>query len=60
MQAGAYQNAAWVVGVAKAGTEEGVEQIGGSCVIAPSGEIASAPGEGTAVTLWLPRAAPRG
>lgn len=39
MQAGAYQNALWAVGVAKAGIEAGVEQIGGSCVIAPSGEI---------------------
>lgn len=39
MQAGAYQNALWVVGVAKAGVEAGVEQIGGSCFIAPSGEI---------------------
>ena len=39
MQAGAYQNGCWVVGVAKAGTEEGVEQIGGSCIIAPTGEI---------------------
>jgi len=39
MQAGAYQNAAWVVGVAKAGLEEGVYQIGGSCIIAPTGEI---------------------
>jgi predicted amidohydrolase len=39
MQAGAYQNGTWVVGVAKAGTEEGVEQIGQSAVIAPSGEI---------------------
>jgi len=39
MQAGAYQNACWVVGVAKAGVEEGVDQIGQSCVIAPSGEI---------------------
>ncbi|MBT4496867.1 MAG: N-carbamoyl-D-amino-acid hydrolase, partial [Gemmatimonadetes bacterium] len=36
MQAGAYQNATWVVGVAKAGIEEGVEQIGQSCIIAPS------------------------
>jgi N-carbamoyl-D-amino-acid hydrolase len=41
MQAGAYQNATWVVGVAKAGCEEGVEMIGGSCIIAPSGEIAA-------------------
>ena len=39
MQAGAYQNATWVVGVAKAGVEEGVSQIGQSCIIAPSGEI---------------------
>ena len=39
MQAGAYQNSTWVVGVAKAGFEEGVLQIGGSCIIAPSGEI---------------------
>jgi predicted amidohydrolase len=39
MQAGAYQNGTFVVGVAKAGVEEGVDQIGQSCVIAPSGEI---------------------
>ncbi|MBG6215825.1 putative amidohydrolase [Arthrobacter sp. CAN_A6] len=39
MQAGAYQNSMWVIGTAKAGTEEGVNQIGGSAVIAPSGEI---------------------
>jgi N-carbamoyl-D-amino-acid hydrolase len=39
MQAGAYQNATWVVGVAKCGVEEGVEMIGGSAIIAPSGEI---------------------
>ena len=39
MQAGAYQNATWVVGVAKAGVEEGVDQIGQSCIIAPSGEV---------------------
>lgn len=39
MQAGAYQNGTWVVGVAKAGREEGCEMIGGSCIIAPSGEI---------------------
>ena len=34
MQAGAYQNGTWVVGVAKAGIEEGVDQIGGSCIVA--------------------------
>ncbi|GAB7541594.1 N-carbamoyl-D-amino-acid hydrolase [Cupriavidus sp. 8B] len=39
MQAGAYQNGTWVVGVAKAGMEEGVDGIGGSCIIAPSGEV---------------------
>jgi hypothetical protein len=41
MQAGAYQNATWVVGVAKAGREEGCDLIGGSCIIAPTGEIAA-------------------
>jgi predicted amidohydrolase len=39
MQAGAYQNATWVVGVAKAGVEEGVDQIAGSVIVAPTGEI---------------------
>ena len=39
MQAGAYQNSTWVVGVAKAGMEEGVGMIGGSCIVQPSGEI---------------------
>ena len=39
MQSGAYQNGTWVVGVAKAGNEEGVPMIGGSQIIAPSGEI---------------------
>jgi len=42
MQAGAYQNGSFVVGVAKAGVEEGVDQIGGSCIVAPSGEIVAA------------------
>ncbi len=41
MQAGAYQNGTWVVGVAKAGIEEGCELIGDSCIIAPTGEIAA-------------------
>jgi predicted amidohydrolase len=39
MQAGAYQNATWVVGVAKAGCEEGCDLLGQSSIIAPSGEI---------------------
>ena len=39
MQAGAYQNATWVVGVAKCGREESCDLIGQSAIIAPSGEI---------------------
>lgn len=39
MQAGAYSNGCWVVGVAKAGVEEGVSQIGQTSIIAPSGEV---------------------
>ena len=39
MQAGAYQNATWVVGTAKCGTEEGSKMVGESAIIAPSGEI---------------------
>ncbi len=39
MQAGAYQNGSWVVGVAKAGCEEGVDMMGGSAIVTPNGEI---------------------
>ena len=39
MQSGAYQNSTWVVGVAKAGNEDGNDLMGGSVIIAPSGEI---------------------
>jgi predicted amidohydrolase len=39
MQAGAYQNATWVIGTAKCGTEEGSEMLGQSVIVAPSGEI---------------------
>lgn len=39
MQAGAYQNGMWVVGVAKAGKEEGCDLLGQSCIIGPTGEI---------------------
>ena len=39
MQSGAYQNGLWVVGVAKAGREEGCDLIGQSCIVAPTGEI---------------------
>jgi len=42
MQSGAYQNGTWVVGVAKAGCEEDVDQIGNSIIVAPSGEIVAA------------------
>jgi predicted amidohydrolase len=41
MQAGAYQNGTWVVGVAKCGREEGCDLLGQSAIIAPSGEIAA-------------------
>ncbi len=39
MQAGAYQNSTWVIGVAKAGDEDGFPLMGGSAIVAPSGEI---------------------
>jgi predicted amidohydrolase len=39
MQAGAYQNACWVVGVAKAGDEDGHDLMAGTCIINPDGEI---------------------
>ena len=39
MQAGAYQNGTWVVGVAKGGVEEGVDSLAQSCIVAPSGQI---------------------
>ena len=39
MQAGAYQNATWVVGVAKCGVEEGCEMIGNSSIVAPTGQV---------------------
>jgi predicted amidohydrolase len=41
MQANAYQNGTWVVATAKAGKEDGFGMIGGSCIIAPTGEIAA-------------------
>ncbi|WP_404297432.1 N-carbamoyl-D-amino-acid hydrolase [Halomonas sp.] len=44
MQAGAYQNGMWVVGVAKAGREEGCDLLGQSCIIAPTGEIVAMAG----------------
>ncbi|WP_146589293.1 N-carbamoyl-D-amino-acid hydrolase [Puniceibacterium confluentis] len=39
LQAGAYANGMWVIGVAKAGVEEGCDLIGGSAIVAPTGEI---------------------
>jgi len=39
LQAAAYQNGTWIVGVAKAGREEKCDLIGGTCIIAPTGEI---------------------
>lgn len=39
MQAAAYQNGCWVIATAKAGTEEGCEMMGHSCVISPCGEV---------------------
>ena len=41
MQAGAYQNGTWAIGTAKAGMEGGVDMMAGSCIIAPTGEIAA-------------------
>jgi predicted amidohydrolase len=39
VQSGAYQNATWVVAVAKAGIEDGFPLIGGSLIVDPNGEI---------------------
>ncbi len=50
LQANAYQNAAWVLAAAKAGREDGFGMIGGSVIVAPTGEItARAVGEGDEV-----------
>ena len=39
VQSGAYQNGTWVIAVAKAGVEEGCMLTGGTCVVAPTGEL---------------------
>ena len=39
VQAGAYQNGLWVLAAAKAGAEDGFRLMGGSCIVAPTGEI---------------------
>jgi len=44
MQAGAYQNGTWVVGVAKGGTEEGVPSLADSMIVAPSGKVVARAG----------------
>jgi N-carbamoyl-D-amino-acid hydrolase len=41
MQANAYQNSTWVIGVAKAGVENGYGLIGGTAIIRPNGEFAA-------------------
>jgi N-carbamoyl-D-amino-acid hydrolase len=41
LQANAYQNAAWVLASAKCGAEDGFGMIGGSAIVAPTGEIAA-------------------
>lgn len=40
LKSAAYQNTCWVAAAAKAGVEEGVHMIGGSCIVAPTGEVA--------------------
>ena len=39
IQAGCYQNGLWALAAAKAGREEGCDLIGGSMIVAPTGEI---------------------
>ena len=41
LQAGAYQNATWVVAAAKCGDEDGHRLIAGSAIVSPTGEIAA-------------------
>ncbi len=46
LQANAYQNGLWVAAAAKCGREDGFHMIGGSAIVAPTGEIvAQAQGE---------------
>jgi len=39
IQSGAYQNSVWVAAAAKCGLEDGAHMIGGSAIVAPSGEV---------------------
>lgn len=41
LQANAYQNSTWIGAAAKCGFEDGFHMIGGSCIVAPTGEIAA-------------------
>jgi len=41
LQSNAYQNATWVAAAAKCGFEDGFHMIGGSAIVAPTGEIAA-------------------
>ena len=41
LQANAYQNALWIGAAAKCGLEDGFHLIGGSAIVAPTGEIAA-------------------
>ena len=53
MQAGAYQNSTWVIGVAKAGEEDGHSLFGGSIIVSPDGEIvAKAKTEGDELLVY--------
>ena len=52
VQAGAYQNATWVVAVAKAGIEDGHHLMGGTVIVDPDGMIvAEVPGEDDGVVM---------
>ncbi|BAQ44576.1 MULTISPECIES: N-carbamoyl-D-amino-acid hydrolase [Methylobacterium] len=52
VQAGAYQNATWVVAVAKAGSEDGHHLTGGTLIVDPNGKIvAELPGEADGVIV---------
>jgi predicted amidohydrolase len=51
-QAGAYQNATWVVAVAKAGSEDGHHLTGGTLIVDPNGFIvAELAGEGDGIIV---------
>ena len=52
VQSGAYQNATWVVAVAKAGDEDGNHLMGGTVIVNPDGVIvAEVPGEADGVVV---------